>query len=799
MILKNIQFALRTMRRSPVVSAAVILTVAIAIAANTAIFSLVNAVMLRPLPFTQPDRILQVAEKNDKLGIKNFGASVLNFVSWREAEQSFQYLAGLGYTNFTLSGSGEPEQFSGNTISPAMMRVLGVSPVLGRSFTDAEEKPGAAPVAMLGEGVWRRRFGADPSVIGSVITLNTIPTTIVGVAPASLRLLAGGDIYSPMIIDPGREIRLNHIIAVFGRLKPGVTPLQAQAEMNTVSARLDKQFPEIRDWGIDVLTMSQTFVSTDLRTGLFMLLGAVGFVLLIACANIANLLLARAASRQKELAVRTAIGASRSQIVQQLLTESVLLASIGGATGILGAVWAVRLMNRSLPPNLLPIPTVPVDTSVLIFAAALTIVTGLLFGIVPSLKMAKIDLNEVLKLAGRGGSGALRARLRNTLAAAELALATILLIGAGLLIQSLANLQRVNLGFDSHKLITFQLSPPVAQYPAPAKSSVLYRSLLESLRGIPGATGAAVSSGIPFGNGNYTRTPFAPVGQSVLQPGATLAIDWRIVSPGYFSSMSVPLLRGRDFTDADVAAAQQVVIVSQSAARKFWGDQDPIGRAITRATRSDNFKVVGMVGDVRDTALNQESPTVYYAVGQRAMASMDVVVRAAGASPEAMLPAIREKVHELDPQLALSNVRTMDDWVSSSAAQPRLNAILLGGFAAMALVIAAIGIYGVLAYSVTQRTQEIGLRIALGAQSGGVLRLVVSEGMRVALAGIAIGLAGGLVLGRVVASLVYGVTAHDPLTFGAVAFVLSAVALAACIIPARRASRVDPIVALRCD
>jgi putative ABC transport system permease protein len=367
-----------------------------------------------------------------------------------------------------------------------------------------------------------------------------------------------------------------------------------------------------------------------------------------------------------------------------------------------------------------------------------------------------------------------------------------------LLIQSLANLQRVNLGFDSGKLMTFQLAPPAARYPPLTKAPQLYRTLLDGLRSIPGARAAGASSGLPFGNGFYTKSPFVPVGQSVLEPGTSIAIDWRVVSPGFFNMMQIPLLRGRDFTDADATAAQPVMIVSEATAKKFWGNEDPLGRALKRAAAPGDFKVVGVVADVRDTALNQESPSLYYPLGQRITPSMDLAVRTSG-PPEAILPAIREKVHELDPQLALSNVRTMEDWISTSAAQPRLNAILLGGFAVMALIIAAIGIYGVIAYSVTQRTQEIGLRIALGAQASGVLRLIVGEGMRVALLGIAIGLAGGFALGRAVSSLVYGVTVRDPLTFGGVAAVLAIVALAATIVPALRASRVDPIVALRCD
>jgi len=796
-LMNDIRYAVRMMRRTPVFTAAVVLTVTLAIAANTTIFSVVNAVMLRPLPFREPKRILQVAEKNDKLHLASFGSSVLNFLSWREQSQSFEALAAVGSSNYTLSGTGEPEQLSGNRISPALTRVLGISAVAGRAFTDDEEKPGAAPVAMIGEGLWKRRFGADRALLGRTITLNGAPTTVVGVAPAALNLLSGGDVYTPLTIDPAKEIRLNHVIFVVGRLKGDVSIGQAQAEMNDISVRMGQEYPEIRDWGIRLITLFDTFVSAELKTGLLALLWSVAFVLLIACANIANLLLARAANRQNEMAVRTAIGGSRSQLVRQLLIESVMLSITGGVAGLLGAFWAVRVINHALPPNTLPIPAVEMDGTVLWFALGSTIITGLLFGIAPAWRTAKVDLNIILKQGGRGSSGRMSGRLRNSLAAVELALATVLLIGAGLFIQSLANLKRVRLGFDPHGVISFQLAPPTAKYALNSKAPQLYRALLDSLQSIPGVRGASVSSGIPFGAGNYTTHPMITTEQSLLPHDAAVPIDWRIVSPGYFKTMGVPLLHGRDFTDADGPSAPPVMIISQATARKFWGDLDPIGRTLRRsADPRTALTVVGVVGDVRSTALTQESPALYYSMASRVWPLMDVVVRTDG-SPEALLPAIQLKVHELDSELALANVRTMEQWLSNSAAQPQLNTILLTVFAAVALLIAAIGIYGVLAYSVSQRTGEIGVRMALGASPRGVLRLVVGEGMKVALIGIGAGLLAGLALGRAVSSLVFGVPVRDPVTFIVVALALASIALAASAVPALRASRIDPIVALR--
>jgi putative ABC transport system permease protein len=794
----DIRYAGRMMGRTPLFTASVVMTITLAIGANTTIFSFVNAVLLRPMPFREPARLVQVAEKNDKLNLKTFAASVLNFLSWRDQARCFESLAAVAYGNYTLSGTGEPEQLSGNRISASLTRTLGVSLVAGRAFTDDEERLGAAPVVMLGEGLWKRRFGADRSLIGRTIVLNDAPTTVVGIAPASLNLVTGGDVYTPLTIDLAKEIRLNHQILVVGRLKDGISMEQAQAEMNVVSAGMGKQYPEIREWGVHLVTFFDTFVSPELKTGLLVLLWAVGFVLLIACANIANLLLARAAARQSEMAVRTALGAGRGRLLRQLLLESVVLSIAGGGAGLIGAVWAVRAINYMLPPsNVLPVPEVDIDATVLWYAFGVTMLTGLLFGIAPAWRTAKVDLNMVLRQGGRGSSSRMSGRIRNGLAVAELALATILLIGAGLFIQSLANLQRVSVGFDPHGLITFQLSPPTAKYPLNGRAQQLYRSLLDSLQSIPGARGVAVSSGIPFGQGNYATHPMITTEKSLLPHDAAVPIDWRSVSPGYFKTMGVPLLHGRDFTDADGPDAPRVMIVSQAAARKFWGDADPIGRTLRRsADPRTPFTIVGVVGDVRSTSLTQESPALYYPMASRVWPLMDVVVRT-GVSPELLLPSIHQKVREIDAGLALANVRTMDQWLSNSAAQPRLNTLLLSAFAFVALLIASIGIYGVLAYSVSQRTGELGLRMALGATPRGVLGVILNEGMKVALIGIGIGLVGGLALGQAVSSLVFGVHVRDAATFTIVALALASVAFAACLIPAFRASRVDPLVALR--
>ncbi len=555
-MMNDLRYTARMLRKSPLFTLAVVLTVALGIGANTAIFSVVNAVMLRPLPYDHPDRLVWIAEKNDTLNLPTFGASVLNYLSWKEQSRTFESMGAFGFATFNLTDSGDPEQLTGGTVTPSLLPLLGIKPVLGRSFADDEDRPGSARVAMIGEGLWKRRFGGDPAIVGRHLTLNGIDTAVVGIAPASLALLSNGDLWMPMTIDPGREIRLNHVILAVARLRPGATLGQAQAEMNVVASQVGQQYPEMKEWGIQLVDFYHFFVNPQLQTALVVLLCAVGCVLLIAAANVANLLLARAASRQKEIAVRTAIGASRARLLRQLLVESLVLSSLGGAAGLLAALWGIDAINAVMPANLLPVPTVGIDVTVLLFALGLTVATGLLFGIAPAWHAAKTDLNEVLKQATRASSGA-RPRLRNGLAAAELALATILLIGAGLLAQSLLRLQHVSLGFQSDRLLTFQISLPRTKYPLD-KSIAFYRALLESLRATPGVRAAGASSGIPFGNGAYTQTPIATIGPSPLPPETAIPTAWRVVTPGFFQAMHIPLLRGRDFVDADAPGHRAV-------------------------------------------------------------------------------------------------------------------------------------------------------------------------------------------------------------------------------------------------
>ena len=797
MLLNDVRYALRTLRQSPLFAAAAIMTLALGIGANTAIFNVVNAVLVRPLPFTAPDRLIVVNERNDKLHLQDFNSSVLNYLSWKEQATSFESMGALGSSNYNLTGRGEPENYSGAVISPSVMPLLGIQPVAGRLFHEGEDRPGAPPVAIIGENLWKGRFGRDMSLLGGRLTLNGIIYTVVGIAPPSLSVLAPGEIWTPMTIDPGREKRLNHVIVTIARLKPGVTVSQAQAEMDTVASRVAQQYPEVKDWGIHIQTFFRLFVSPELQTALLVLLGSVAFVLLIACANVANLQLSRAAARQVEIAVRTALGAARSRIMRQLLTESMLLSLCGGAAGLLAALWTIRLINHSLPHNVLPVPQVSIDGSVLLFALVLTVLTGLVFGLAPAWHTSRTDLNTVLKQGGRSSTGAGRALARNLLVGAELALATALLIAAGLLIQTLLRLQHVPLGFRPEGLLTFQVSPPAARYATPAQRWALYRSLIAALESLPGSQGAAVSSGLPMGGGSYTTTPAAPVGPSNLPSGSAIAVDWRIVSPDYFRTLDIPLLRGRTFSVNPDFNAPPQIIVSQQTAQKFWGNRDAIGRTVRLTSSGIQLTVVGVVGDSRNTTLARDpSPAMYFSAVTRVWPVMDVAVRMAG-KPETALADIRRKIHEIDPDLPIANVRTLEQWISLNASSPRLNAVLLGSFAAVALLIAAIGVYGVLSYSVNQRVREIGVRIALGADRSHVLQLVVRGGMTVALAGIAAGLACAFALGHVLSSLLFGVPAHDPVTFVLVACILAGIAFVACLLPARRAAGIEPVVALR--
>ena len=797
MTLDDLRYALRRMRRSPLNTSAIVLTVALGIGATTAVYSVVHAVLVRPLPFADPERLLWVAERNDKLGLATFSASSLNLRSWIADPGSVEGLGAIGYSTFNWSGGGgEPELLSGGTLSASLFATLGIRPLAGRAFSPAEEQLGAAPVAMISQALWHRRFADDPGVVGRPIVLNGGAFTVVGVAPPALALIAPGDVWTPMAIDPAKERRLSHLITAIGRLRPGVSLEQAQAGMDLVSRRVGEQYPEVKDWGIRLVTFPDFIVPAQVRSALLILLGAVLAVLLIAVANIANLLLARSLAREREAAIRAALGASRGRILAQLLLESSMLAALGGVLGIAAAWVTVRWATAALPPNLLPVQDFGMEGGVLAFAVALSLLCGLLFGFAPAWQIAGSPVASMLRAGDRAAVGERRRWLKRALGTAEIGLAAALLVVAGLLVQSARRLGAVDLGFDPAHLLTFQINLPEARDPSSARPFAFYRDLVPALAAIPGATGAAVSSSVPMGAGNYTATPVRPVGASAMGADEALTVDWRLASPDYFRVMRIELLRGRAFTDGDDGKSAPVMIVSRSMAERFWGTDDVLGRTVHRVGDGKELTVVGVVADARLTALGQIAPAMYYPSATRLWPLMDVVVRTTG-EPESVVAAVRERVKTLDPTLPLTNVRPMAFWVAASGAQPRLDAGLLTVLSALALAIAALGVYGVLAHSVAQRTREIGLRMALGASQARVVRLFLSEGMAMGAVGIALGLATALAAGRVLSGLVFGVTAHDTATLAAVALGLAVVTVLACFIPARRASRVDPAVSLR--
>jgi putative ABC transport system permease protein len=796
MTLDDLRYSLRMLRRSPINTGAILLTVALGIGATTAVYSVVHAVLVRPLPYADPNRLVWVAERNDKLNLPTFPTSGLNLRSWLEDPGPIDSLGAIGFTTYNWAGAGEPEVLNGGTLTAAIFPALGIHALTGRAFTAAEEQIGAAPVAMLSEPLWRRRFDRDPAIVGRQLDLNGGVYTVVGVAPASLNIIAPGDVWTPMVIDPAKERRLSHQIIAIGRLKPGFTLERAQAGMDVVSSRVGTQYPETKDWAIRLVSMPNFVVPAQTRTVLVTLLVAVLAVLLIAAANIANLLLSRALAREREAAIRGALGASRGRILAQLLVESLLLAVGGGLLGVGAAYVTVRWAATALPAGLLPIQDFGLERGVLLFALGLSLLCGLLFGLAPAWQIAGSPVAGVLRAGGRGAVGDRRRLLKRGLATVEITLATALLVVAGLLVETASRLGRVALGFDAAHVLTFQVNLPQAKDPTAAGPHAFLRELCPALAALPGVTAAAVSSGVPMGAGNFTATPIRPLGSTTMKPDDALTVDWRLAGPDYFKVMSIPLLRGRAFTDADDVNAAPTAIVSKSLAERFWGTDDVVGRTIHRVGDNREFAIAGVVGDARLNALGTVAPSIYYSSGSRLWPLMDIVVQTTG-DPEAAIPAVRERVHALDPALPLTNVRPMSFWVRANNAQPRLNAGLLAGFAGLALVIAAIGIYGVLAHSVSQRTSEIGLRMALGASRGRVVGLFLREGLTIGAIGIALGLGAALAAGRLLSGLVFGVTAHDGATFTVVALGLGTVTALACFLPARRAAEVDPAVSLR--
>ncbi|MEO5895245.1 MAG: ABC transporter permease [Vicinamibacterales bacterium] len=790
---QDLRYASRSLRRAPLFALTAIATLALGVGANTAIFSVVHAVALRPLPYATADRLVRIWEKNDSLAVDGFAVSLPNFVSWHERLRMMEVAAWRG-GSVTLRSTGDPIRVQSAAIGADYFRMLGAKPLIGRTFLSGDEAAGAERVAIIRDSLWRQSFSADPGVIGSAVTIGGQSHTIVGViAEASVPLEA--EFYTPLRINLAEEERDNHIASAIGLLRPGVSFEQARQEIEAVAHQLETEFPTSnKGWGITISTIYESIIPQETRRALFVILGAVGCVLLIACANVANLMLARAASRKREIALRMAIGAARRRLVRQVLTEGLLLAILGGGAGILVAYWSVPLMKGWLPAALPRANEATVNAPVLVFSLAVCLLTGLAFAVLPALASSAHDLIDSLKEGARGSSAG-STRSRQVLAAAQVALATILLVGAGLLVQSLRHLQRVELGFDPSNITTAMMGIGPERSAKPGAGWAFYQQFLERMAAGPGVVAVALSSGAPFGGGN-TGMPINGVGETRLG-SASLQTDWRMVSPDYFRAMRIPLLRGRYFSASNGKEDDGALIVAAEMARRMWGDSDPIGRQI-KAGPNGVFTVVGVVGNVRNLDLSlPPAPTMYLSTANYLWPSMTVIVRAPeGAQAAAVM---RSALRELDPQLALFNIRQMEDLIDQSAAQPRLNAFLVGSFAALAALLAAIGIYGVLAYLVSQRTQEIGIRMALGARRSAVLRLFLARGLWLALCGLLVGVAGALGAARWIGSMLFEVKARDPWTIAASVATVAAVAIIASYIPAYRATRVNPLLALRSD
>ena len=797
-MLQDVRYALRSLRRHPVFAFTAILTLALGIGANTAIFSAVNGVLLRPLPYPEPERLITIWGHHASIGRET--ASLPDFLDWRKA-RSFSGMAAWAGASYTVTGTGEPQVVTGAQVTPNYFRVLGVTLPQGRDFRD-EEARGGARVAVLSRGYWERAYGGRSDVIGRRITLSGAPYTIVGVGARGLALPEEVDIWTPLQTDTTLG-RRNDFLQVIGRLAPGVTPQAADAELTTIARRLEAEYPNSNaGWGVELIGLQERIVG-EIRPALLVFMGAVLLVLLIVCANVANLMLARVAAREREVTIRAALGASRRRLMRQLLTESVLLALCGGVLGLGLAVWGVSAL-RSLNPGTLPrLDEVRLDGGALAFALLLSLGTGLLFGVVPAVRVLGFDLRGGLAEGGRALAGARSgARTRTALVLAEVALASVLLVGAALLLRSFVRLQHVDPGFTTQGILTARVTLPRARYDDPARQAAFADALLERARALPGVTSAAVATSAPVDDGlPYWAIALAGVDQpppNVVQD----AVVYR-TSPDFFRTFGLPLLRGRLFEAADRSESAPVAIVSQSLAQRYWPGRDPIGSRLTFGDPADStttwMTVVGVVGDVRqEGAVSPAYPQIYVPFTQISSRSMVVALRT-GQDPLALVPSLKQALAGVDPNLALSRVATMQQRLANTLARPRVNALLLAAFAATALILAALGIYGVIAYSVVQRTREMGIRIALGARAEDVLGLVMRQGITPVLIGLAIGLAVAAAGSRVLRSLLYGVAGTDLATYAVVAAFLAAVAVAASYVPARRAARADPMTALRTE
>jgi putative ABC transport system permease protein len=799
---QDLRYGVRMLLKNPGFTLIAVLTLGLGIGANTAIFSAVNGVLLSSLPYPQPEQLAMIWCDNKRQGIPDDITSYPNFIDWRDRNKTFQGMAGVTNGKNNLTGTGEPEEISDANVSINFFQLIGVNPILGRVFTAEEEQPGRDRVVVLSYSLWQRRFGGDTAILNKTITLNDVPHLVVGIMPPGFQFPEKTEIWGPLAVNEDMKsdrARFGFFLPVVGRLKPGVTRAQAQADLEVVAGQIEQQFPDMKGYGVNVVPVLENTVG-PIRRALIILSVAVFFVLLIACANVANLLLARAAVRQREVAVRAALGAGRWRIIRQLLTESMLLAVLGGALGVLLAWWSLRLLVEFSPTNLPRLENIRLDGRVLWFTLVLSVLTGLIFGLAPALQTAHFKLSEMLKEGGRTGSGGRRAQqIRGAFIVAEVALTLALLAGAGLLVRSFWRLQQIDFGFNPDNVLTLRVTLWGSKYRERGSGVSFFERLQERLAAVPGVVSASATSDImlpKLANSGIFTIENRPRDPNEL--ALELPIDR--VQPNYFQTMGIPLVKGRAFTSADTRDTPLVAIVNETFSKRYFQNEDPIGKRFAFGGGGPNARwitIVGVVGDTKrqgvDMPVRIES---WMPIAQRGAGSMEIVLRTAG-DPLALSNAVREAVWSLDKDLPIPSLQTLDHVLSQRVAQQRLNMLLLVLFASVALILAAVGIYGVMSYAVTQRTNEIGIRMALGAQASDVLRMIIWRGMSLALGGVALGLAGALALTRVMRNLLFEVSVNDPLTFIAIAVLLTAVAFLACLIPARRATKVDPMVALR--
>ena len=809
-LLQDLKYALRMLLKSPGFSLAAVLLLALGIGANTAIFSVVDAVLLRPLPFPQAHRLVRVwhvPPPKSFPGFTTFAVSAANYLDWRSQNHVFQRMTIYCGRSLNFTGGEKPESLFAAAVSSDFLSVLQAQPLLGRDFTPDEDQPGHDKVVLLSYGFWRNHFGGNPGIVGQEISLNKQSYLVAGVMPREFREPDWAQMWTPMAwTDAQRAVRGEHHYTVIGRLKSGVDLKQAQAEMSTISSRLAQQYPaDDNGWGAVVIPLRDDIVS-DVRPALLVLLGAVAFVLLIACANVANLVLAKTVGRRKEIAIRAALGATRSRVLEQILSETVLLSCAGGLLGVVFAHFGVHLITAFLGDKLPRSAEIGMDTRVLGFTLTVSLAAGIAAGLLPAWRLTKTDLNEALKQGlGRAGTDFGGRRTRNILVISEVALALMLLIGAGLMVRSLWLLRSVDPGFDPQGVLTLDLPVPEHRFAQPLRDGPqYYGEVLRRVRAVPGVESAGVIDSRPMDGGS--TQPIAIEGRPPVPMADQPEVATRLISPGYLSTMRIPLLRGRDFTDHDTADSLYVVLVSQSMAQRFWPNEDAVGKRLTQTFFPSKIReVVGVVGDVKQDGLDvaHPVPTFYEpttqlgppANGEVNSFGLSLVVRTP-TRPSSLVPAVRRAIHQLDPDQAMNNVMTMNDFVDATLSQQRLNMLLLSVFAGLALLLAAVGIYSVLSYNARQRIREIGIRMALGAQIRDVLRLIVIEGMTPTVVGVVIGLAGALALARLLTSLIYGVKATDPVTFAGVSLLLASVAFFASLIPAYRATKVEPMKTL---